>query len=210
MAIKKAKTPQAGRKSAYVARNREAILKAALTVFAREGAQATMDDVSAEARMAMSTVYKHFKDKHDLIASVTLHAFNDWEAWMQQQLSEVSDPLEQFVLPMRYFLRAKNTHPDYAKLIAKNFNVVSQILPTLSTNISAQANALVKAKQLSPENLNIAIQNLLSVLVIQLVNQVTNPKATFADADATVKVGLLMLGISEAKAKKLTESKITL
>jgi len=210
MATKKGKTPQAGRKSAYVARNREAILKAALTVFAREGAQATMDDVSAEAQMAMSTLYKHFKDKHDLIASITLHAFNDWESWMQQQLSEVSDPLEQFVLPMRYFLRAKNTHPDYAKLIAKNFNVVSQILPTLSTKISAQASALVKAKLLKPENLNVAIQNIMAVMVIQLVNQVTNPKSTPADADASVKVGLLMLGISDAKAKKLTESKITL
>jgi AcrR family transcriptional regulator len=210
MATTKAKTPQSGRKSAYVARNREAILKAALTVFAREGAQATMDDVSAEAQMAMSTVYKHFKDKHDLIASVTLHAFNDWEAWMQQQLPEVSDPLEQFVLPMRYFLRAKNTHPDYAKLIAKNFNVLSQIMPTLSTNMSAQASTLVKAKLLTTENLNIAIQNLMSVLLIQSVNQVTNPKSTIADADATVKVGLLMLGISDAKAKKLTESKITL
>ena len=210
MATKKAKAPQTGRKSAYVARNREAILKAALTVFARDGAQATMDDVSAEAQMAMSTVYKHFKDKHDLIASVTLHAFNDWEAWMQQQLSQVSDPLEQFVLPMRYFLRAKSSHPDYAKLVAKNFNVVSQILPTFSTKISAQASVLVKAKLLTPDNLNVAIQNLFAVLIIQLVNQVTNPKSTTADADAAVKVGLLMLGISEAKAKKLTESKITL
>ena len=210
MPSNKPKTPQTGRKSAYVARNRAAILKAALSVFARDGADATMDEIADEAQMAMSTVYKHFKDKHDLIASVTLHAFNDWEAWMQQQLSEVSDPLEQFVLPMRYFLRAKNTHPDYAKLIAKNFNVVSQILPTLSTKISAQATALVKAKQLSPENLNVAIQNLMAVLVLQLVNQVTNPKSTTADADVAVKVGLLMLGISEAKAKKLTESKITL
>jgi len=49
-----------------------------------------------------------------------------------------------------------------------------------------------------------------SILFIQLVNQVTNPKSTIADADSTLKVGLLMLGISEAKAKKLTESKITL
>ena len=166
MATKKAKAPQASRKSAYVARNREAILKAALTVFAREGAQATMDDVSAEAQMAMSTVYKHFKDKHDLIASVTLHAFTDWEDWMQTQLAGVTDPLEQFVLPMRYFLRAKNTHPDYAKLIAKNFTVVSQILPVLSTKISAQASALVKAKLLTPENLSVAIQNLMAVMGI--------------------------------------------
>jgi hypothetical protein len=76
--------------------------------------------------------------------------------------------------------------------------------------MSARASKLVKAKLLTTENLNIAIQNLMSVLLIQSVNQVTNPKSTIADADATVKVGLLMLGISDAKAKKLTESKITL
>ena len=130
MATKKAKAPETGRKSAYVARNRKAILKAAQTVYARDGAQATMDDVANEAQMAMSTVYKHFKDKQDLISAVTLHAFNDWETWMQQQLSEVSDPLERFVLPMRLFLRSKTTHPEYAQLVAKNFRVVSQILPT--------------------------------------------------------------------------------
>jgi len=62
MPSKKPKTPQTGRKSAYVARNREVILKAAITVFAREGAKATMDDVSDQAQIAMSTVYKHFKE----------------------------------------------------------------------------------------------------------------------------------------------------
>ena len=34
-----------------------------------------MDDVSEEAQVAMSTVYKHFKDKRDLIASTTAYAF---------------------------------------------------------------------------------------------------------------------------------------
>jgi len=208
MATKKAKAPETGRKSAYVARNREAILKAAQTVYSRDGAQATMDDVANEAQMAMSTVYKHFKDKQDLISAVTLHAFNDWEAWMQKQLSEVSDPLERFVLPMRLFLRSKTTHPEYAQLLAKNFGVVSQILPTFLAQFSAQATLLAKAKLVTPENLNVAIQNLIAVLVLQLVNQVTNPKSTAADADMAVRVALSMLGISEAKAKKLTESKV--
>jgi AcrR family transcriptional regulator len=210
MATKKAKTPQAGRKSAYVARNREAILKAALTVFARDGAQATMDDVSAEAQMAMSTVYKHFKDKQDLIATVALQAFTDWEQWVETQLADVVDPLERFVMPMRYYLRAKVTHPDYAKFVAKKIIAISQIMPALSVKISAQAVALAKAKLITVENPGVAIQNLQSVLVMQLVNQVTNPKATVADADASVRIALSMLGISEAKAKKLTESKITL
>jgi AcrR family transcriptional regulator len=207
---KKPKTPQTGRKSAYVARNRQAILKAALSVLARKGPEATMDDVSEEAQVAMSTVYKHFKDKRDLIASTTAYAFSDWESWVQQQISEVSDPLEQLVMPMRIFLRANDTHPEYAKLVAKNFGVVGQILPNLSSVISDQVIGLNKLKVLSVESPAIAIQNLLSVLVIQLVNQTLNPKATTAEADATIRIALAMLGISDAKAKKLTKSKINL
>ena len=127
---------------------------------------------------------------------------------MQKQLSEVSDPLERFVLPMRLFLRSKTTHPEYAQLLAKNFGVVSQILPTFLAQFSAQATLLAKAKLVTPENLNVAIQNLIAVLVLQLVNQVTNPKSTTAEADMALRVALSMLGISEAKAKKLTESKV--
>ena len=210
MPSNKPKTPQTGRKSAYVARNRAAILKAALTVFARDGVDATMDEISEEAQVAMSTVYKHFKDKRDLITATTTLAFEEWESWVAKRIVEVSDPLEQLVMPMRLFLRAKATHPEYAQLVAKNFGVVSQILPELTGTFTAQVNALNKAKVLNVENTPMAIHNLLSVVVIQLVNQTLNPKATAAEGDLAIRIALSMLGISESKAKKLTESKIIL
>ena len=210
MPSNKPKTPQTGRKSAYVARNRAAILNASLTVFARDGIDATMDEISAEAQVAMSTVYKHFKDKRDLITATTTLAFEEWESWVAKQIAEVSDPLEQLVMPMRLFLRAKATHPEYAQLVAKNFGVVSQILPELTGTFTTQVNALIKAKVLNIENTPMAVHNLLSVVVIQLVNQTLNPKATVAEGDLAIRIGLSMLGISEGKAKKLTESKIIL
>ncbi|MGI9170943.1 MAG: TetR/AcrR family transcriptional regulator [Candidatus Nanopelagicus sp.] len=210
MPTNKPKTPQTGRKSAYVARNRAAILRAALAVFARDGVDATMEDVADEAQVAMSTVYKHFKDKRDLITATTTLAFEDWESWVAQQVVQISDPLEQLVMPMRLFLRAKQTHPEYAQLVAKNFGVVTQILPELTGAFTAQVNALNKAKVLNVENTVIAINNLISVVVIQLVNQTLNPKATAAEGDSAIRIALTMLGISDAKAKKLTESKIVL
>ena len=210
MPSNKPKTPQTGRKSAYVARNRAAILKAALTVFARDGVDATMDEIAEEAQVAMSTVYKHFKDKRDLITATTTLAFEEWESWVAKRIVEVSDPLEQLVMPMRLFLRAKVTHPEYAQLVAKNFGVVSQILPELTGTFTKRVNALIKAKVLNVENTSMASHNLLSVVVIQLVNQTLNPKATAAEGDLAIRIALSMLGISESKAKKLTESKIVL
>ncbi len=47
---------------------REAILATAFVVFAREGyAQATLDAIAAEARVAKHTIYNHFGDKQTLL-----------------------------------------------------------------------------------------------------------------------------------------------
>ena len=169
-----------------------------------------MEDVADEAQVAMSTIYKHFKDKRDLITTTAKVAFEEWESWVAKQIVEVSDPLEQLVIPMRLFLRAKTTHPEYAQLVAKNFGVISEILPELTGAFTAQVNALNKARILNVENAPMAIHNLLSVVVIQLVNQTLNPKATTSEGDLAIRIALSMLGVSEAKAKKLTESKIIL
>ncbi|CAO5154033.1 TetR/AcrR family transcriptional regulator [Frankia sp. AiPs1] len=55
---------------------REAILRTAFTVFAREGyAQATLDAIAAEARVAKHTIYNHFGDKQTLLrAALTAEA----------------------------------------------------------------------------------------------------------------------------------------
>jgi hypothetical protein len=55
---------------------------------------------------------------------------------------------------------------------------------------------------------DVAARNLQAVLVSTVVNQVTNQKAKVEDADASIRVALSMVGMSEAKARKLTESKL--
>src|SRR5688572_572815 len=49
----------------------QAVLAAAFTVFAREGyAQARVDEIAAEARVAKATVYNHFGDKETVFRQV--------------------------------------------------------------------------------------------------------------------------------------------
>jgi len=47
-----------------------------------------------------------------------------------------------------------------------------------------------------------------AILLFTLMDQTTNPKVTIAHADKAIRSALSMIGISDAKAKKLTESKI--
>lgn len=48
-------------------RNRELILKAAAGVFARDGLQASLDDIAAEAGVGVGTVYRRFPERQALI-----------------------------------------------------------------------------------------------------------------------------------------------
>lgn len=49
------------------ARNRQRVLDAARTVFAREGLDATMEDIAAEAGLGVGTVYRRFENKDALV-----------------------------------------------------------------------------------------------------------------------------------------------
>jgi AcrR family transcriptional regulator len=62
-------TSNAGRKSAYVARNRRALLLATQRVLSTIGPEATIDEVAAQAQVAVSTIYQHFESKELLFST---------------------------------------------------------------------------------------------------------------------------------------------
>ena len=55
---------------ADAARNREKILAAASIVFARQGLDATLDEIAAEAGVGVGTVYRRIPDKESLIVAL--------------------------------------------------------------------------------------------------------------------------------------------
>ena len=210
MPSKKKPSPEAGRKSAYVARNRAAIVNAALEVLADNGQHATMEQVADASGMAMSTVYKHFKDKDELIAAVLIEKFIEWEAWASAKGAHITDPLEQLVYPMRMFVRITQTHPSQAKVLVSHFGVIASITPMLQSQLIGHVKDLNRSNLLNLVDPAGAAKNVHAVLTFAVINQITNPKATVNDADMAIRTALSMLGISEAKAKKLTEAKLPL
>lgn len=208
MPTKKKTAPEVGRKSAYVARNRTAIINAALEVLAKNGLHTTMDQVAEASGMAMSTVYKHFKDKDELVATVLLEKFMEWEAWVTEKNALNKDPLEQLVFPMRMFVRIPQTHARQAKVFVSHFGVIASITPILEVQLIEHVKDLTKSKVLSAIDPRAAAKNLQAIIAFAVVNQVINPKFTVADADMSIRTALSMLGISEAKAKKLTEARL--
>jgi AcrR family transcriptional regulator len=76
-------------------RNRERILDAARTVFARQGADAQIDDVARAAGVGVGTVYRHFPQKEMLIGELVAERFRAFADNAELAL-EVADPWEAF------------------------------------------------------------------------------------------------------------------
>jgi AcrR family transcriptional regulator len=203
---KKAVAPELGRKAAYVMRNRAALLHSTQEVLAVKGQAATIEDIADHAQIAVSTVYKHFKDKDALISATILNAFAEWESWAESLALQSKDPLEQLVLPMRLFVRLNKTHPHHAQTLVNYFAVVAQIVPQLQVKLIAHVTALNKAKLLKLENPSAAAKHFHAVITFAVVEQVTNPKATEKEADESVRAALRVLGIPDELAIKLVQA----
>ena len=76
-------------------RNRERIVEAARTVFAKHGADAQMDDIARAAGVGVGTVYRHFPDKQALMGELVAAKFRAFADNAERAL-EVEDPWEAF------------------------------------------------------------------------------------------------------------------
>ena len=200
---KKPTPPNAGRKSAYVARNRAALLRASQRVLAEIGPEASIDQFAEAAEISVSTIYKHFDSKEALIEAAYLDAFHDWEDWTDGLLKEVNDPLEELILPMRLFLRLQKTHPLYAAMSARNMANIPRYFHGTEEGLIEHIDELMKKKIIDIESPAIRIRSISACMLAGLADQLLSPSAKDSDADATVEVILSILGISPAKAKKL-------
>jgi hypothetical protein len=89
-----------------------------------------------------------------------------------------------------------------------NFSdLVARFVPILSETLIEHIKELIKAKLLTCEDPDVAARNIQAVLFSTANYQTINSEAKIADGDASVRVALKMLGISDVKARKLTESK---
>lgn len=193
------------RKAAYVARNRAALIVAAQEVFALSGPATTIDEIAHHAGVASSTVYKHFSTREELFDIAVNTAMESFENDIFSGITEISDPLERLVLPMRKFLRIQESHPLYARLAQNNF---AEITMRLQNPGSLRTNILELAARgvISSDNIEARQRNLVACISAALGYQLLEPSSTPEDGDIALEVALSMLGVSEQVAHRLTHS----
>lgn len=84
-----------GQARTVVTDKREAILRAAITIFARKGYfNSKVSDIATEAGIADGTVYLYFKSKDEILRSVFDRAMEEAIDDGRRELAPISDPVE--------------------------------------------------------------------------------------------------------------------
>ena len=98
-----------------VADKREAILRAAITVFAHNGYfNAKVADVAREAGVADGTVYLYFKSKEEILHSIFDRSVDTAIAEAKERLAAISDPREKLRQIARLHLERLGADRDLA------------------------------------------------------------------------------------------------
>lgn len=106
-------------------RNKEAILEAAVHLFAQKGFTETkLEDVAALAEFGKGTLYNYFENKNDLLLSAFEFAVTNMLEFLYDQLASVSEPLERIQLIAKSQFNYYTTNSDFMNVIMANHQVL--------------------------------------------------------------------------------------
>jgi len=97
----------------------EHILRAALTVFAQKGFNATkMTDIALQAGIGKGTLYEYFNSKEDLFLKTFFFLFEQYDQELQEKLNVLTNPKDKIKLLIQvYFLEFGQQNFDFMQIM---------------------------------------------------------------------------------------------
>lgn len=98
---------------------REALIRAAQEVAAREGTSVPVLLLTDRAGVAVGSFYNHFESKEALFRAAAVRALFDFEADVNSRMVDITDRGERLFARTRLYLRMAHTHEETAKFLSR-------------------------------------------------------------------------------------------
>jgi AcrR family transcriptional regulator len=191
------------RQAAYSARNKARLIKDAQDVLAEIGPSATIEQIAAHAEVSPTTIYKYFENKDELFVQALGAMWHEWVSWAFAQTS-TTDDLEAVIEVNRRLFRAKETHPDFARVLHNTVKEMPDFFIQADEQTAKRVlRELASSGQLIAENFEYRYQLWESAGLGLLASVHVTETLSPAEADIALGIGMSVWGISEAKAKRL-------
>lgn len=190
------------RQSAYIARNRIALIKSAQDVLAEVGLHATIDQLATSANVSPTTIYKYFGSKEALLSEALADAWQEFMLWAHGD--EIPGSSFQGMIDVfRKLIRAKQSHPQFAKILKNTLSdssfVINAVRPLAMATLQIAATKEDIAVDQFEERVYLWGYSLAGIMSGVFVTEELSPEK----ADESLAISLQILDFSKAKAKKL-------
>jgi len=190
------------RQSAYIARNRIALIKSAQGVLAEVGLHSTIEQLATTANVSPTTIYKYFESKEALLSEALAEAWQEFMLWAHGD--EIPGSSFQGMIDVfRKLLRAKQSHPQFARILKNTLSdssfVLDAVRPMALAVIGKAASKEEIASDQFEERVYLWGYSLSGIMNAVFVTEALSPEK----ADESLAISLEILDFSKAKAKKL-------
>jgi AcrR family transcriptional regulator len=117
----------AGQLRKDAALNRDRLLAAAIEVFARDGLNATIDDIAHHAGVGVGTAYRNFTNKQALIDTLMIAQVDNVFHVVEQASAEVADPWLAFEMFVWHAVRIQAENRGLREMMAANEGIGHEI-----------------------------------------------------------------------------------
>lgn len=190
------------RQSAYIARNRAALIKSAQVVLAEVGLHATMEQLATTANVSPTTIYKYFESKDALLSEALSDAWQEFMLWAHGD--EIPGSSFQGMLNVfRKLLRAEQSHPHFARILKNTLSDTSFVINAVRPLAMATIKTAASKEEIAIDQFEARVYlwgySLAGIMSAVFVTRELSPKK----ADDSLAISLQILDISKAKARKL-------
>ena len=190
------------RQSAYIARNRIALIKSAQGVLAEVGLHATIEQLATSANVSPTTIYKYFESKEALLSEALADAWQEFMLWAHGDEIPGSS-FQGMIHVFRKLIRAKQSHPQFARILKNTLSdssfVINAVRPLAMATLQKAATKEDIAVDQFEERVYLWGYSLAGIMSGVYVTEDLSPEK----ADELLAVSLQVLDFSKAKAKKL-------
>jgi len=190
------------RQSAYIARNRIALIKSAQGVLAEAGLHATIDQLATNGQVSPTTIYKYFESKEALLSEALAEAWQEFMSWAHGD--EIPGSSFQGMIDVfRKLLRAKQSHPQFARILKNTLSVSSFVIDAVRPLAMATLQKAASIEEIAVDKFEDRVYlwgyTLAGIMNGVFVTEALSPEK----ADESLAISLQILDFSKAKAKKL-------
>lgn len=189
-------------------RNKEAILEAAVHMFAEKGfAETKLDEIAALAEFGKGTIYNYFENKDDLLVSSFEYALGKVSDYLEQKLADVTDPVERLRLVVNAQFEHYKNNEDFLKVVTTNQATIGKCLHgkkgkelqqrfTLLRNmLVAEIDGAISAGRLKPGSAD-RYASYLSGMIHGQIRQLNQKEINIEDVDSNEIMDIFLSGVS--------------